>query len=500
MRAKSRMFRVSSNSRNIAEKSVSASARFMLDIHKKIYTNKTLNYYMKEIAAFPLLGKEDEVRIARKTDDERNKIFRIVFSAPFVIDHVINLFSLVRKGEVSIDNIISFNRFCDSYTPVLPEARKKEIIDKTLKKIRSIKRLYMKNIKRRGKVTEEKGNLNFLEDANDITAGIFELNLKNEVSEVFLGQYKDAAARHEDITNNLLTCKSGSNRSNKNNGSQDIHGRLKREMREMREIEKKLGINRMKIDGLLNVIEDGEMRIQETKDILIQSNLRLVISIAKKYVDKGLSLSDLIQEGNIGLIRSVDKFDYKMGYKFSTYASWWIRQAITRAIADKSRTIRLPVHMIETMKKLMRATTEYSKKYGCEPKDEEIADMMDMPLHKLRKIIGINRNTISFETPVGREEYPLGNLIDDKESYSPLKALIMNDLKSQMQKALEGLSIKEIEVIKKRFGIGYNCTYTLEEIGNHLNVTRERVRQIEARGLEKLAHPRIRKQLRDFLQ
>ena len=464
--------------------------------HKKVYTNKTLNHYMREISSFPLLGKDDEVRIARKTDDERNKIIRIVFSAPFVIDHIINLFILVRKGEVSIDNIISFNRFCDSYSPELPEARKNEIIDKTLKKIRSIKRLYMKKIKRRGKVTEEKGNLNVLEDTNDITAGIFELNLKNEVAEVFLGQYKDAAARHSDITNNLLTGESGTKRSDKNNGSEDIHGRLKREMRE---IENKLGINRKKINGLLKVIEEGEIRIHETKEILIQSNLRLVISIAQKYVDKGLSLSDLIQEGNIGLIRSVDKFDYKMGFKFSTYASWWIRQAITRAIADKSRTIRLPVHMIETMKKMIRATTEYSKKYGCEPKDEEIADMMDMPLHKLRKIIGLNRNTISFETPVGREEYPLGNLIDDKESYSPLKALIMNDLKSQMRKALEGLSIKETEVIKKRFGIGYNCTYTLEEIGNHLNVTRERVRQIEARGLEKLAHPRIRKQLRDFL-
>jgi RNA polymerase primary sigma factor len=475
----------------------SISNRNINSIQRNIHTNKTLNYYMREIASYPLLDKEDEVRIARKIDNERTKIFRIVFSSPFVIEHVINIFSLVRTGNVSIDNIVSFNGIFDSYSPELQETEKKEVIERTLKIIRSIKRLYMKNIQRCRKRTNEKGNLNFIEDINDITAGIFELNLKDDVAQVFVSRYKNAAARHEEITSNLLTGKNGSKRSDNNNGSQDRNKRLKREMRE---IENKLGIKGMKITRILNVIEEGEMRIRETKEILIQSNLRLVISIAKKYVDKGLNLSDLIQEGNIGLIRSVDKFDYKMGFKFSTYASWWIRQAITRAIADKSRTIRLPVHMIETMKKMMRITTQFSKKYGCEPKDEEIAAMMDMPLHKLRKIIGISRDTISFETPVGREEYPLGNLIDDKESSSPLKMIIMNDLKSQLQKALDELSTKETEVIKKRFGIGYNCTYTLEEIGSHLNVTRERVRQIEARGLEKLAHPRIKRHLRDFLQ
>ncbi len=268
---------------------------------------------------------------------------------------------------------------------------------------------------------------------------------------------------------------------------------LKREKKNMP------AMNSMETGRYLNSIQESERKITEARETLIQSNLRLVISMAKKYINNGLGLLDLIQEGNIGLIKSVEKFDYRMGFKFSTYASWWIKQAITRAIADKSRTVRLPVHMIETLKKLVRSRTEFVKKNGCEPKEEEIALIMNLPVKKLRKIMGIRRDIVSLELPVNREEIYMGSIIDENESFSPLKTLIYKDMKNQIRKAFEVLSTKETEVIKKRFGIGYNCTYTLEEIGSHLNVTRERVRQIEARGLEKLGHPRMKKKLEDFL-
>jgi len=248
-------------------------------------------------------------------------------------------------------------------------------------------------------------------------------------------------------------------------------------------------------------LDVAEEKVKRGKAELVEANLRLVVSIAKKYTNRGLQFLDLIQEGNIGLMKAVDKFEYKRGYKFSTYATWWIRQAITRAIADQARTIRIPVHMIETINKLIRTSRHLVQKLGREPTPEEIAERMDLPLDKVRKILKIAREPISLETPIGEEEDShLGDFIEDKKAVSPLEAAIRYDLQRQINSALETLTPREEKVLRKRFGIGEATDHTLEEVGQDFEVTRERIRQIEAKALRKLRHPSRSKKLRSFVE
>jgi len=251
----------------------------------------------------------------------------------------------------------------------------------------------------------------------------------------------------------------------------------------------------------VKLLDQAEERVKRGKAELVEANLRLVVSIAKKYTNRGLQFLDLIQEGNIGLMKAVDKFEYKRGYKFSTYATWWIRQAITRAIADQARTIRIPVHMIETINKLIRTSRHLVQKLGREPSPEEIAEKMDLPLDKVRKILKIAKEPISLETPIGEEEDShLGDFIEDKKAISPLDAAIRYDLQRQINNALKTLTPREERVLRKRFGIGENTDHTLEEVGQDFAVTRERIRQIEAKALRKLRHPSRSKKLKSFVE
>lgn len=426
-----------------------------------------IRIYLKEMSAVPLLTREDEIKIARKMEEGKEKLLSTVFTIPFVLDKIITLGKLIKIGKAPITEIIQNG---EEFTEDELKTESKRIYTIT----KDIEKLYKERINILKKISKQnlpKAKFNQISKNTDkIVEKIKKLNLRNDVILAFADEFKRKVKEYRRINKNIGYKKNGIERSN------------------LEELSEKL-----------QEVIKAERMIFEARKAMIEANLRLVISIAKKYIGRGLSFSDLIQEGNSGLMRAVDKFEYKRGYKFSTYATWWIRQAITRALSDQSRTIRIPVHLIEVMNKINKVTRFLVQELGREPYPHEIAEKTDIPLAKINTLLKISKEPVSLDMPIGDEDSQLMDFIEDKTVDSPLDLAIKDDMKNVIDKLLATLPKKEETIIRKRFGIGHNSPQTLEEVGNELKVTRERIRQIEAKALRKLKHPSRSKWLREFI-
>ncbi|MBI4655018.1 MAG: RNA polymerase sigma factor RpoD [Nitrospirae bacterium] len=449
--------------------------------------NEPLKLYLREIATVPLLTKKEEILIAKKIEAGREKIKRIIFTMPFTINKILALPDMLMRNEVSIKNIASD----------LDEAEKEEkkILKRFLKTIKTIKAIYLRERTHLKKLNQKHPNSKTLKQISgrlakvraDIINKILKLNIKEEIIEAFTEQFKKLAKRANDISREINNIPKGTKE-------------YKKLKKEVSEIEANLGLKGVEMKNTFRLLKQAERETEKAKRALIEANLRLVVSFAKKYIWKGLSMSDLIQEGNIGLMRAVDKFEYKRDYKFSTYATWWIRQAMMRALADQSRTIRVPVHMVETINRLNKVSKKLAQELRREPTIEEIAENMGLHIDVVKTTLKVSKEPISLETPIGNDEDSyLMDFIEDSAGLSPLDLAIRHDLQEQISRVLDTLPDKEAAVIKMRFGIENGAPHTLEEVGKEFNLTRERIRQIEMRVLRKLRHPMKIKWLKGFI-